>query len=544
MIQCKVCNKFFSTISASHLKKHGLTASQYKEQFNVETLWSEESRLKKSEQNRGENNPNFGNKWTDDQKRKLSESKKGSDAWNRGLTKDDFSDSHIAAINNGIKNREKKYQTGEMTRAPVNHSDQTKKKISQSITHYFSDVEPEVLRNRAKKAVETKKKRNYDFGASMRGKTLSPATKEKISKASKKQNQKKSRAANQRILEKAAEASLHIENINDWSLQIKCVICGNIFTRTKQYFHDCKFRHDMCDICYPKDRISSFVEKEILAFVEEICEEKVISNNRSALNGKELDIYIPSKQIAIEVNGVYWHSEILLASLEIHKHKDFMKYNLCKEQGIQLITIYDTEWVSKKDIVKSRISDILKTKSNNTVGARKTTIAEITSKQASAFFNENHLQGAGKASVRLALMHNSEIVAAMTFSKSNAARSQHGWEIDRFAIKKYHNVPGAAQKLFKHFLSEHDPDQVVSFSDNRWSMGNIYKSLGFERQHSGTPNYWYFRPNDNKLYHRYSLRKNSQDQQNLTEWENRVTQGWNRIWDCGHTKWLYKKNPA
>jgi hypothetical protein len=33
-------------------------------------------------------------------------------------------------------------------------------------------------------------------------------------------------------------------------------------------------------------------------------------NSRSIISPKELDFYIPSKQIAIEVNGLYWHSEI------------------------------------------------------------------------------------------------------------------------------------------------------------------------------------------------------------------------------------------
>jgi hypothetical protein len=40
------------------------------------------------------------------------------------------------------------------------------------------------------------------------------------------------------------------------------------------------------------------------------------------------------------------------------------------------------------------------------------------------------------------------------------------------------------------------------------------------------------------------LRKNPNDDPSLTEWENRKNQGWNRIWDCGHSKWTWVNKKA
>jgi hypothetical protein len=65
--------------------------------------------------------------------------------------------------------------------------------------------------------------------------------------------------------------------------------------------------------------------------------------------------------------------------------------------------------------------------------------------------------------------------------------------------------------------------------------------LGFVKQHDAPPNYWYIDFKGMMRIHRYNLRKTSQDNTQLTEWENRKLQGWNRIWDCGNTKWVWMK---
>jgi hypothetical protein len=127
----------------------------------------------------------------------------------------------------------------------------------------------------------------------------------------------------------------------------------------------------------------------------------------------------------------------------------------------------------------------------------------------------------------------------MTFSRENISRNLQGWEINRFCNMLGMTVAGGASKLFKAFVSDHDPVRVISYSDNRWGDGQMYQNLGFHRDGATPPNYWYHKPNDTKLYHRYSLRKNSDDDQSLTEWQNRQQQGWNRIWDCGSTRWIY-----
>jgi hypothetical protein len=133
----------------------------------------------------------------------------------------------------------------------------------------------------------------------------------------------------------------------------------------------------------------------------------------------------------------------------------------------------------------------------------------------------------------------------MTFSNNNLSRRIKGWEINRFCSKLHTHVVGAASKLFAHFVKQINPDTVISYSDNRWSTGNLYKQLGFEFSHQTKPNYWYFLPNECKRIHRFALRRKSTDPQILTEKQLRDKQGFYRIWDLGNSKWVWKnKNGA
>ena len=96
---------------------------------------------------------------------------------------------------------------------------------------------------------------------------------------------------------------------------------------------------------------------------------------------------------------------------------------------------------------------------------------------------------------------------------------------------------GGASKLFAHFVKHYTPIKVLSFADKRWSTGNLYQQLKFTSVGDTRINYWYIDTKNTKRIYRYALRKNKNDDQSLTEYENRIKQGYKRIWDCGSSKW-------
>ena len=130
----------------------------------------------------------------------------------------------------------------------------------------------------------------------------------------------------------------------------------------------------------------------------------------------------------------------------------------------------------------------------------------------------------------------------MTSSNLHFSRKQNEYEIDRLCTMIGYRVIGGASKLFKNgLLHDINTDTVISYSDLRYGEGDVFERLGFDRVIDSTPGYWYIDTVNIKRIHRFKLRKNSNDNQTLTEWENRINQGYDRIWDCGNSKWIWKR---
>jgi transposase len=160
-------------------------------------------------------------------------------------------------------------------------------------------------------------------------------------------------------------------------------------------------------------------EQELIDFIGEIYKDEIITSNRSVLNGRELDIYLPKHNLAIEYNGLYSHSykpweerESLIKGPNYHLSKTVD----CEKLGIQLIHIFSDEWNYRQAIVKS----ILKSKLgiNERIYARKCSIVEVDIDSKNKFLNDNHIQGEDKSSIKLGLEYEGVLVCLMTFNKS------------------------------------------------------------------------------------------------------------------------------
>lgn len=536
MICCKICNKEFTLIHWSHLASHEMTTAEYRSLYGEDSLVSAEYREMRSKMSSGKNNSNFGKKWTDEMKKASSKKLTGRAPWNKSKRWDG---PRTEKQSNSIVAREKKYNIGELTRYVPIHSLETKGKISNSIKGYAATHRAE-MKARAAKSVRTKQEADYDF-AIFRGRTHSKETKKLLSDISIERNKKKTATSVDMAIARAKEFDMTVLDISNNIALIECDVCGEHFEYTRQYLFESKIHPKMCRSCHPIDTQASQLEIEIRDFILSMLStpEKYLINDRTVLSRKELDIFLPERMLAFEINGLYWHSELVLENNGYDRKKDYQKYLECKEKGIKLITIHEDEWRERTDIAKSRITGFLN--KNSVLYARKTDVVELTSKEANQFLKRNHLQGTGRSNVRLGLKYNGELVAVMTLSKENVSRKSTNWEINRFCNKLNHTIVGGASKLFSYFIRLHSPENVISFSDNRWGDGTLYQSLGFTMEHCSPPSYWYFRPNEGRKYHRYSLRKTPDDNQVLTEWDNRKLQGWNRIWDCGHSKWVWNR---
>ncbi len=277
-------------------------------------------------------------------------------------------------------------------------------------------------------------------------------------------------------------------------------------------------------------------EQDLRTFIKKHCVHDLLLNDRSLLAGQELDIVIPELKLAIEYCGLYWHSEALGKYKEYH----LSKLDSCNSLGIKLITVFEDEWVSRKDITKSRLLSYIDSSTFRKVPARKCSVEEVSAHQARIFCEENHLQGYGAgAKVKLGLFLDDLMVSLMTFSKpslskGNKKKKEGVWELHRFCSKINTQVYGGASKLLKYFENNFSCTEIFSFADRRWSSGELYETLGFLYDYSTKPNYWYFKNNAHRI-HRFNLRKPSGS--DISERELRFSEGYNIIWDCGNLKY-------
>lgn len=268
---------------------------------------------------------------------------------------------------------------------------------------------------------------------------------------------------------------------------------------------------------------------------------RFIANERTLISPKQLDIYLPEYKLAIEYNGVYFHSELAGRGRNYHRYKT----TACNEKGIRLIHIFSGEWERTKEIVISRIANAVG--ASRKIAARKCEVRSVDNAGAQLFFTSTHIQQHVKSSIVYGLYHDGMLVAAISFGKSRFT-SKYQWELLRYSTATGVTVVGGCSKLLAHFKKIHDPQSIVSYCDLRWGNGNMYKQIGLSYSHTSPPNYYYFNRNGDTslLLSRQNFQKHKLQSKlksfnpDLSEWENMKANGYDRIWDCGNHVFIWR----
>ena len=320
-------------------------------------------------------------------------------------------------------------------------------------------------------------------------------------------------------------------------VKCKCNICKKEYDISLRLLRERTYRKDiLCTLCSPPlTKWVSGAQIEIFNWLSQYI--KCEQNNRKILKGGEIDIFIPEKNIAIEFNGIYWHSDLFK-----NKNYHLNKTLFLKEQNIQLIHIWEDLWETKKEIIKNRILSKLKINQKN-IGARKCIIKQISSAESRKFYENNHLQGKTNSKINIALLYNEEIISCISISKRKIGKNKkNNYEILRFCNKIGINCIGSFSKLFNYIKNNYSGN-YISYSDLCWGEGKVYEHAGFKLKEFSKPNYWYFI--DNTKFHRYTYRKSELIKlgydSGKTEFQimNEDIKSL-RVYDCGNAVWEYK----
>jgi len=261
--------------------------------------------------------------------------------------------------------------------------------------------------------------------------------------------------------------------------------------------------------------------------------------DRNIITPYELDFYIPTKKLAIEFNGWFWHSYNHKESKkQIFKHQN--KTITCENLGIRLVHINEHVWKQRKEIYLGIINNHLK--HNNKIYARKCSIVQLNFKEYKEFMDKNHLHGCVSASIRIGLTHDNKLVSSMGFVKS--PKNEYDYEIARFATIMGVTVVGGASKMFKEFIRLVGKAKVLTFADADISNGKVYSKLGFKCKGLTKPNYFYIKRN--VVLSRMSCQKHrlhnllDDFDPELTEYQNMFNNGYRRFWNSGNYKYVYE----
>lgn len=288
------------------------------------------------------------------------------------------------------------------------------------------------------------------------------------------------------------------------------------------------------DLLHYKNTTSGPEQKVKLVLDEQGIE--YIQNDRTMLAPYELDFYIPEHNLAIEINGIYWHSTASPANRDKNYHFD--KWKKCRALGITLISYTDADVINNIEMIINKVS-YLTNKSTRIVGARKCTIGPVSSADEFALLEEHHIQGKLNArSGVLGAYHDNNLVAVINW----ATRKKY-LEITRYCCDNQASYPGLFSRMTKAMQKKTEyTGDIVSFSNNDHSNGNVYKQAGFAEDKILGPAYWYTRDfvtleNRQKYMKSKIAARFGIDMTDKTEWQAMQELGFHRYYDSGKIRW-------
>jgi hypothetical protein len=270
------------------------------------------------------------------------------------------------------------------------------------------------------------------------------------------------------------------KNDNIPNILVKCTKCDNTFHSSLR-----RLQHGRCYTCDPGGSRSQVEMSDWLKTVIGGVE----TNVRNVISPQELDIYVPSHKLAIEYNGLYWHSE--LQKSEIYHQS---KSDKCKDLSITLMHVFEDEWRDRRPIVESMILHRLGMTTDK-VGARKCDIVQLNPEQRKAFFGTNHLDGDTRARVTFGLVDsNGRAVAALSLRQPFHKRYDNRLEVARFCTLAGVSVPGALGRLTQaatSYAKNLGISGLMSYVDRRLGPANGWRSSGWTKISSTANRFWW-----------------------------------------------------
>lgn len=301
------------------------------------------------------------------------------------------------------------------------------------------------------------------------------------------------------------------------NILVECTQCNHRFSSSLR-----KLQYGRCFNCDPS---GSKGQQDVANWFRSVGA-VITTNDRTQLNGQELDIFVPAHMFAVEFNGLYWHS-LLYKSSTYHEQKT----QLSRAAGIALFHVFNDEWSERRSIVESMFMHRMNMTATK-IGARKCTVVELDVQQRRSFFEANHIDGDTASKVAWGLMFGDRIVAALSLRSPFHKKHAASLEIARFCCVLNTNVNGALGRLTSvasRYAKEIGVNALLSYVDTRLgSTGKAWETAGWSRTGETTPRFWW--TNDKQRFNRF--RYKADKKRGMTEAQVAEEAGVVKIYGC------------
>lgn len=312
-------------------------------------------------------------------------------------------------------------------------------------------------------------------------------------------------------------------------LKAKHLKCGNIREARLS-----NFESQDCSTC--ANTGVSKEETELNDFVKSLGLETIKYKFKERITRpQEIDVYSKETGIGIEYCGLYHHGERAGKGRNYHKNK----LDMAIKEDVQLLTVFSNEWLDRKEQVKGFIRSKLG-KNETTVFARKTELKELDVETARNFLDSYHIQGSTRIQTSFGLFFNEELVAVVSGAEHHRVNGQ--FTLNRLCFKHNVSVVGGASRLNKAlccWAKNKGYNKIVTWSDNRWSIGAVYAAMGYTKEEELGPDYFY--NSGGVVKSKQSCQKKHLLERGATgntEKEMALSLGYDRVWDCGKIRWV------
>jgi hypothetical protein len=268
--------------------------------------------------------------------------------------------------------------------------------------------------------------------------------------------------------------------------QIAKILSSNVaYVREALIKHDIRIRSSNEHV--PTRKFTSKGEKKLSSYVKRITDCNVIGNDRFLLRGKELDVFVPSKNIAFEYNGLYSHcykpnekKPCLIKGPEYH----LIKTEKALENGVQLIQFFSSEWDYNNLICKSLVKrKLLK---NRRIHSKECQVKFIDKKISNEFLVTNSIFGSLEDEfISVGLYDKRSLIHLLCFKLID-----NKWFVVRNESRMGVSVIGGFKMCLDEFKKFNSGDLYCDI-DRRFSDGKLLKSYGFVVDSVIAPSYYY-----------------------------------------------------